>query len=232
MSTCVCRVLTIRERMVASLRNASEGLAAQVAAGLGIRQLPDPMPRALADPATPEVTISPALSHFAKPGADRIRARKIAILVANGSIGESATEVHASLVAEGAVPRFVAPRIGAVDTADGVLIDADASVENEPGFLFDALVIADGADGVAALKRDGHTMEFNKDQYRHCKTIMAIGAAKALLDAAEASATTPSGDPDPGIIIVDGAIGEAIAAFVQGIEDHRHPVRETDPPLV
>ncbi|HYW57145.1 MAG TPA: catalase [Polaromonas sp.] len=225
-------VPAIRERMVASLRNASEELAAKVAADLGMRELPDPMPRALENPAKAEVTNSPSLSLFAKPGAGGIRARKIAILVANGSIGASATDVHAALVEQGAVPRFVAPRIGPVATSDGVSIDADASLENEPGFLFDALVLAGGDGGVAALKRDGHTMEFIKDQYRHCKTIMAIGGSRLLLEAAEASPTLPSGDPDPGIVLADGDVSGAIAAFVKGIEDHRHPMRETDPPLV
>ncbi len=225
-------VPAIRERMVASLRNASEELAARVGADLGMRELPAPMPKALETPAKAEVTSSPALSLFAKPGAGGIRARKIAILVANGSIGASAADVHAALVELGAVPRFVAPRIGSVATSDGVAIDADASLENEPGFLFDALVLAGGEEGVAALKRDGHTMEFIKDQYRHCKTIMAIGGSRALLEAAEASPTLPSGDPDPGIVMVEGDVSSAMAAFVKGVQDHRHPMRETDPPLV
>ena len=30
--------------------------------------------------------------------------------------------------------------------------------------------------------QSGHAMEFLKDQYRHCKTILLIGAAAALLD--------------------------------------------------
>ena len=34
---------------------------------------------------------------------------------------------------------------------------------------------------VAALAQDGHTMEFIKDQYRHCKTILALGASQLLL---------------------------------------------------
>ena len=225
-------VPAIRERMIASLRNASEELAAKVAAGLGMKELPDPMPRALENVVKPEITRSPALSQFSKPGTGGIRARKIAILMGAGSVGKSAAAVHAALVAQGAVPRFVASRIGAVTTTDGVAIDADASMENEPGFLFDALVIADGDEGVAALDRDAHTLEFIKDQYRHCKTIMVIGAAKALLASARVSATLPGGDLDPGIIVADGDINSALELFIKGVQDHRHPMRETDPPVV
>ncbi len=222
-------VPAIRERMVASLRNASEDLAQQVADGLGM-PLPDALPRALERAPKPEVSASPALSLMARPGDGGIKARKIAILVADGSLGAAAAKLHAALVAEGAVPRFVAPRIGPVSTADGVDINADASMENEPGFLFDALALADGEAGVAALAKDGHTMEFIKDQYRHCKTIMALGASTQLLDKAGVSATLPAGQADPGVI-VDGGDG-GMQAFINAIGMHRHPERETDPPLV
>ena len=225
-------VPAIRQRMVSSLRNASEELAAKVAAGLGMKELPDPMPRALKTVVKPEITRSPALSQFSKPGTGGIRARKIAILMGAGSAGKSAAAVHAALVAQGAVPRFVASRIGPVTTADGVDIDADVSMENEPGFLFDALVIADGDEGVAALDRDAHTLEFIKDQYRHGKTIMVIGAAKALLTSARVIATLPGGELDPGIIMADGDIHSALELFIKGVQAHRHPMRETDPPML
>ncbi len=224
-------VPAIRERVVATLRNASESLARQVAQGLGMQEMPAPLPKALEAPAEPEVKVSPALSLMARPGDGSIKARKIAILVANGSTGASATAVHTTLLAQGAVPRFVAPRIGQVQTNDGVAIDADASMENEPGFLFDALVLADGMEGVASLMKDGHTMEFVKDQYRHCKTIMAIGASKALLDKAGVSPKLPNGEPDAGVIISTDA-KKSLDAFVKGVAAHRHPERETDPPMV
>ncbi|RYX92505.1 MAG: catalase [Comamonadaceae bacterium] len=225
-------VPAIRQRMVASLRNASEELAAQVAEGLGMAELPDPMPRALENPAEPEVTVSPSLSLLARPGDGGLSGRKVAILVANGVLGKPLMEVHAALFAEGAVARFVAPRIGPVKTSDGVAIDADASMENEPGFLFDALVLPDGADGVAALGRDGHTMEFIKDQYRHCKPILAFAASYALLEKAEVNAELPSGEDDPGIVLGDSDAAGAMDAFIAAISRHRHPERETDPPAI
>ena len=225
-------VPAIRMRVVAQLRNVSEPLARKIAEGLGMKDLPDALPRALEKPPKPEVKVSPALSLLARTGDGSIKARKIAILIANGSLGASAVEVHAALVAHGAVPRFVATRIGPVDTGDGVAIDADASTENEPGFLFDALVIADGEPGVATLMKDGNTMAFIKDQYRHCKTILAMGAAKALLDKAEVSSQLPSGEPDLGIVVANSDVSKSIRAFVKGVAMHRHPQRETDPPRV
>ena len=227
-------VPAIRERTVSMLRNASQDLAQKVADGLGMETLPDAMPLALANPAKPEITVSPPLSLMARPGDGTIKARKVALLIAPGVMGASIALVQAALMAEGAVPRLVAPRIGAIKTAEGETLQADASLENEPGFLFDALVLPDGQAGVEALARDGHTMEFIKDQYRHCKTILVLGASSALLEKAGVPTTLPDGKPDTGLILVAaGESGDAAAmAFIKGIAMHRHPMRETDPPMV
>jgi len=223
-------VPAIRERMVASLRNASEALAQQVADGLGM-PLPNALPRALERAPKPEVSVSPSLSLIARPGAGGIEARKVAILVANGSVGASATELYSALLGQGAVPKFVAPRIGPVKTSDGVAIEADASLENEPGFLFDALALADGAEGVAVLAKDSHTMAFIQDQYRHCKSILALGASSALLDKADVKLELAGGEPDPGVF-KDAGNGASVKAFIKAIGMHRHPTRETDSPLL
>jgi catalase len=225
-------VPAIRERMVASLRNASEILARKVADGLGMKEMPAPLPRALAKPAKPEVMKSPPLSLMARPGEGGIKARKVAILVADGIDGQQAVDIHAALFAQGAVPRFVAPRIGEVQTADGVAIDADASLENEPGFLFDALVLPNGKAGVKALAGDGHTMEFIKDQYRHCKPVLVLADSSVLMEKAGIPATLPSGAADPGLVIAGNDLSSSVAVFVAALALHRHPERETDPPRV
>jgi catalase len=225
-------VPAIRERMVSSLRNASEELARKVAEGLGM-ELPDPMPRALARPAKPEVKASPALSLMARPGDGTIKGRKIAILIAPGVAGASVKQVQALLVNEGAVARFVAPRIGPVKTAEGEVLEADASLENEPGFLFDALVLPDGEAAVNALAADGHTAEFIKDQYRHCKPILVLGASSALLEAQKVPQKLPDGSADEALILArPNQAGAAAASFVQAIARHRNPARETDPPRI
>ena len=227
-------VPAIRQRTVAMLRNASEALAKKVAMGLGMTDLPDPLPLALQTPAKPEITVSPALSLLARPGDGSIKARKIAILVAPGIVGESIAALQALLVAEGAMPRLVGLRIGPVKTAEGDMLDADASMENEPGFLFDALILPDGEAGVQALALDGHTLEFIKDQYRHCKPILVLGASSMLLEKAGIPAVLISGEPDEGLITAAAKQGAQAAgkAFIKALSQHRIPARETDPPLV
>jgi catalase len=219
-------VPAIRERMIASLRNVDEDLAAQVAEGLGI-DLPDPLPRVLSKPAKPEVTISPALSLTALPGETGVRTRKIAILVANGVEGKSLKSLHATLTEAGAVPRFIGPRLGTYKTADGGTIEADASMENSPPVLFDALILPDGDAGVKALAADGHTMEFVTNQFRHCKTILALGASQKLLQKAGIGAAS-----DDGLLIASATAKNTAQLFMAAVAKHRHPERESDPPAV
>ncbi|WP_431049286.1 catalase [Roseateles sp. L2-2] len=222
-------VPAIRERMLASLRNASEELAQKVADGLNM-PLPEPMPLAIDQAPEPEVRRSPALSLMARPGDGSIMGRKVVILVADGVQGQPVSEVHAALFAQGAVPRYAAPRIGPVATADGVEIQADISLENEPGFLFDALVVPDGDAAIDGLQQDAHVFEFIRDQFRHCKPILALGQGVRLL---EAAGLGPAIDPDPAPgIFIAGSAADGANALIEGLGTHRHFERETDPPKV
>jgi catalase len=228
-------VPAIRRRMVASLRNASEELALKVAEGLGMDPLPDPLPLALPDPAAPEVEKSPALSLLSRPGDGTVKGRKVALLVAPGVDAAPLQRIQAALLQQGAVGRLVGTRIGTMATADGDTIDADASLENEPGFLFDALVLPDGPEAVAALAQDGHTAEFIKDQFRHCKTILVLGASRELLSHAglPASFAKSLEQGGTGVIVAEVQDEEAAtAAFLEALAKHRHFGREMDPPLV
>ena len=225
-------VPAIRERTVSMLANVSDELAAGVAAGLGM-DVPAPMPPVLAKAPKPEVESSDALSLLARPGDGSIRTRQIAIVVADGVDGAAVTALQAGLLEEGAVPRLVGPRIGPVRTTDGGVLDADASLENEPAFLFDAMVLPDGAAAVDLLAANGRTLEGIKDQYRHCKTLLALGESRRLVAAAGLPTELPDGSPDPGLLLMDGGdVDAALAAFVEAVAMHRHWDRETDPPRV
>ena len=223
-------VPAVRERVVSQLMNVSQELADGVAAGLGIAGV-QPMPRAIARVPRPEVRQSAALSLLAHPGDGGIRSRKVAMIVCDGVDGEAVAALQAQLLEAGAVPRLVGQRVGPFVTAQGETLQADASLENEPAPLFDALVLPDGERAVKTLALDGRAAEFVKDQYRHCKPILVLGASSALFEGAGASTVLPDGSPDPGIVQADDA-DEAAAAFIEAMGRHRHWERETDPPMV
>ena len=225
-------VPAIRERMLASLVNVSPLLAAQVAEGLGMA-VPAALLRALEAPNTPEVTASAALSLMALPGNGGIRTRKVAVLAAPDVDGASLRTVQAALHAAGAVTVVIAPRLGAIQTCDGEALEATASFENSPPVLFDAVLLPDGQAGVTSLLGLAQATDFVAQQYRHGKTLLALGVSKALLDQAGVSAYLASGDPDPGVLLAEVEEAEAAQeAFIAAIGKHRHPARETDPPQV
>jgi catalase len=224
-------VPAIRERMVASLRNVSERLASSVAQGLGIA-VPEPMPKAIGRTPEPEVSVSKALSLHALPGQGGIATRKIAIFVADGIEGESITAIMDALSEAGAVTRLLGIRLGTVAGEDGESSEVDATLENSPSVLFDALVLPGGTEAVETLARDGHTLEFLKDQYRHCKTILALGASTLLLKKAGISRELPTGTADPGLLLAGSADALDPRLFIDAVAKHRHPARDSDPPTI
>ena len=221
----------VRERMVAGLVHVAPELAAAVAQGLGMRALPEPLPKVLADDITPEVTESPALSLLARPGDGSIRTRRIAILVGDGSDGAAVRALADRLTADGAAPRLVSVRLGPVAAADGTALEAETTLEATPSVLYDAVVLPDSDEALAALRADGRTLDFVKDQYRHCKAILAAGAGADLLDACGIPRALPDGSVDPGLVIADD-LAAATDAFIAAVAAHRHFARETDPPRV
>src|SRR5262249_10585401 len=113
--------------------------------------------------------------------------------------------------------------------------EVDATVSAMPSVLFDAVVLPDGASAVVRLAADGRVIEFVKDQYRHCKPLLVLGAGRELLQRAQIPESLISGAPDPGIVVGmehgDG-MEAAFNAFIEALGKHRHFERETDPPHV
>lgn len=131
------------------------------------------------------------------------------------------------------MPRFVGARLGRVKVSVGDPIDVEISLEAAPSVLFDAVVIPDGAVAIAMLAKRGHALEFLKDQYRHCKPILALGAGRELLAKAGVPEELSSGGADPGVLRFPGDSAElALPKFVEAIAKHRHFAREIDPPRV
>lgn len=218
-------VPAIRARVVSMLRNASEDLASRVADGLGM-DLPDPMPRVMDTPPTPEVTNSPALSLMARPGDGGIATRMVAILVADGVDDASVWPLAVALQARGAVVRLVGQHVGVLISASGAQLDADASLENHPGVLFDAVAVPQGMDAAQRLAKDPKAREFLQDQFVHCKTILASREAEPLLRKA---GITAEDEAAAGMIIHDDIDAASIQAFIDAVGRHRHFERENHP---
>lgn len=222
----------VRTRMVAGLLNVSAELAKAVADGLGL-PLPAPLPKVLKKTPAAEVTASNSLSLFSRPGTDGILTRRIAILVANGVEATSLRMLHQALAVQGAVPRYVGAKLGTVAGSDGEPIEVEISMETGPSVLYDAVVLPDGEAALETLAQSGHALEFVKDQYRHCKPILSLGAASALLEKAGIpTGTSPDGQVEGVLRFATSDTEAALRSFVVAITEHRHYGRETDPPTV
>jgi catalase len=222
-------VPAVRERVLSLLVNVDAGLAAKVAAGLGMA-VPKGQPPVLKKVAKPEVELSPALSLFARPGEGGVRGRRIALLVDAGIDAASLMRVRDALMAAGAMAQFVGPLLGTLK-AGGAEVAIEKTLENAPSAVWDAAVLPDG--DMAALLAQGRVPEFLRDQYRHCKPLLALGAGARLLERAGIPTALPGGGADPGILVAEAAdTAAAITAFETALAKHRHFERETDPPAV
>ena len=191
------------------------------------------MPRAMTRTITPEVSASSALSLFARPGDGTIRARRIAVLVADGCDAEPLLAVTDRLIAEGAVPRFVSTRLGPSNPSSGETIEVDVSLEATPSVLYDAVVLPSGASAITTLQQDGRTLEFLKDQYRHCKPLLALERCRRPAAGLWNQPDAPDRRARSGRDRRDDATRQTpFDRFVAAIAKHRHFQRETDPPRV
>ena len=123
----------VRERMVSGLMNVAPELAEAVAAGLGIREMPAPMPKVLqtrghagSDRRRRRCRCSrgPATAAFARAAS---RSSSPTAWTCPGRALAAAADAPS-----GAVPRFIGSRLGAAEAAGGDAIEIDATVEGMP----------------------------------------------------------------------------------------------------
>ncbi len=221
----------VRERVLALLANVDTVLANQVADGLGMT-LPKPLALA-SEREMPTYSPSPALSLMFRQGEFGIRSRRVALLAAPGVNTATVAALYSQLLEEGAVPRVVGSKLGKVGDADGTSLDIEITLEAGPAVLYDAVILADGEKAAQAWSKDAHALEFVRLQYRHCKPIMAVGAAVAFLESAQIPAVLPDGSADPALLIAtEGTLDRAFEDFKTALAHHRFYQRETDPPQV
>ena len=219
------QTVAVRERVLALLANVDDVLVAKVAEGLGL-DVPAPLPLASKDP-IPAYEPSPALSLLSRPGETGIRTRRVAILVANGVDGDKVRAMYTSLLKDGAVPRLVGNMLGKVKTSAGDPLDVEISLEAGPSVMYDAVIVPDGDKSADLLGRNAQAIDFLREQYRHCKPILALGKGADLLVKAMIPPALPDGSADPALLI-DGSLD----AFKEALASHRSFARETDPPMV
>lgn len=167
----------IRERMVSHLLNIEEGLADEVATGLGLKKMPKPADAAV--PTRTDLNPSPALSILAK-GPDRFEGRKLGILITNGTDAALLKELQAALTKQGATFELIAPKVDGVKASDGNLIAADQMIDGGPSVLYDAVALLPAHSAMESLLAEPTVRDFVADAFAHCKFIGYVAAAEPL----------------------------------------------------
>lgn len=150
----------------------------------------------------------------AQPGASR--ARRVALLIADGIKAEPVAMASAALGDAGVVPRLIATRQGTVRSIDGQEFEPHATLAIAAKERFDGLVLPDGDEAVTRLLRNGRCLGLIDAQCRSGKPIFVGAAAVRMLDAAGITASARA--PDHGFIIGGAApLPEKIDHFVAAV---------------
>jgi catalase len=129
------------------------------------------------------------LSNLAfQPKVPTIKARRVAILVADGFALGEVQAIKQLLLASKAVPYVIGPRRGKIYAAGekfgvGQHIWADHHFEGQRSTLFDGLIIPSGEDHAAKLAKNGRAIHWVREAFGHLKPIGAIGDGVDFLKA-------------------------------------------------
>ncbi|HET8758531.1 MAG TPA: catalase [Solirubrobacteraceae bacterium] len=175
-----CEEASIRRRMVAGLRNVHPELAQAVADGLGMSELPAPLPAARETRS--DLPGSPALS-IVENGPESFAGRKLGVLMTDGVDGALLSRLQQAAAERHVDVELIAPTVGGVATDAGVAVAADQKIDGAPSVLYDGVVVLTDADGAAALAELPPARDFVGDAFAHCKYIGYCEAATALFDA-------------------------------------------------
>ncbi|NDZ13189.1 catalase HPII [Variovorax sp. WS11] len=175
---------TIRQRMVDNLAHVDEKLARRVAEPLGIGA---PDPKAAAGRAgfrehrmKLPIEESAAL-RMVDSGDGSIKTRQVAILAMDGIDSASLKPIREALEQAGAQCKVVGPRLGTVTSASRRQLEVDATFQNTPSVMFDAVLVPAGAPGAEALAHNGDAVHFVLEAFKHCKAVCTVGEGVQLL---------------------------------------------------
>ncbi|MFD2740078.1 catalase [Sulfitobacter aestuarii] len=173
-----CQEERIRLRMLSHLMNVHDDLAAMVAKGLGVSDMPDP-----ATPARAPITDLPpsdALS-ILKNGPDSFAGRKLGLYVSDGADAALVAALEDSFEKEGAMVAIVAPHIQGAKLSDGSMKAADEKIDGAPSVVFDAVALVFSQEEGKTLAADKPSQDFLSDAFAHAKFIAWTDAAKPLM---------------------------------------------------
>jgi len=206
-------VQAVRMRMLANLANVDRDLVARVATVLGVT-VPVASPRN----GNKRYAPSPMLSMIARGNPKGVVGRKVAILAADGVDGDGLQAARAELVRAGVTVKVLAPHLGSLRSASGAAVAVDDLIVTMPSVVFDAVLVAGGAQSVQTLRASGDAIDHVREAFRHAKPLGALGDGAGLLAAAGIAV---SGAKVPGVSVASQP-ADLAQGFMADMALHRH----------
>ncbi|MXP43085.1 catalase [Allopontixanthobacter sediminis] len=171
--------MDIRKRMVGHLRHIDDGVAQEVADGIGLTEMPDKVPAAR-DPIT-DLPESPALS-ILRNGPDNFKGRKLGIYVADGADAGVVKALQKAAKEAGAMAKIVAPHIAGAMLSDGNKLQADEKIDGGPSVVFDAVAVVMSEESAIRYSTDKPSIDFVNDAFAHAKFVAYVPAVQPLFE--------------------------------------------------
>jgi catalase len=192
------KLVHVRTRTLAQLRNVDDDLAKRVADGLAM-----PLPNAEKPAITPlDVKPSDKLS-LLKKFVPNLKGRKIGILFDEGSDLAKIDQVKAAIAKAGATAMLIAPKVGGIKVKGGTLA-AEGQLAGTPSVLLDAIALVLTKEAATKLCGESAAVDFVSDAFVHLKAIGHDDSALPLLDKAGVV-------PDDGVTKLDSSFINAAA---------------------
>ena len=173
--------MDIRKRMVGHLRHIDDGLAQEVADGLGLPELPEKVPFAR-KPIT-DLPESPALS-IIKNGPDSFKGRKLGIYIAEGADASVVKALQDAAKAAGAMAEIVAPHVAGAKLSDGNFMEADEKIDGGPSVVYDAVAVVMSEKSAKRYNTDKPSIDFVNDAFAHAKFVAYVPSVQPLFESA------------------------------------------------
>lgn len=236
--------VAIRQRMLGIIAEVDKSLATAVAYNLGLpvpKKPEQPVNHSIPADGNPKkfqpfkgnnaIDQSPALS-MANTIKGNIRTRKVAILAADGVDEASLNNIKNALIAQGAVPELIAPRLGTILAENNAEILVDKSLLTVASVLYDAVYVPAGTNSMATIADDPDAIHFLNEAYRHCKPIAFDARAIAVLENTAFSKKVLNSKqgvdmPESKGIVLESNAKKLATLFIQAIGQHRFWERES-----
>ncbi len=232
----------VRQRMLGHLTKINDVLAAQVGLALG-ESVPTGHPtaepggtadkademQALAGATSPTtasggVQKSPALSmEEDQPGT--AKARKVAILAADGVDAAQVSALQTALTAAGAMGEVVGPHLGMLPGEGGKSVEAKKTFANTSSVLYDAVFVPGSAGSADKLASMGDARQFLDEAYKHGKPIAATEEGAALVQASAVGKLLPGAEAAAQGVLF-GAGTDLTTNFLKALAQHRYHNRK------